>query len=98
MKAIFISYDQAHHEAVLEVLGHVRQRGYTAWQNVAGRGSLKGEPHEGSHAWPAMNAAMLTVVEDDARVAALLERLRALDKDKPALGLRAFVLPVEEAI
>ena len=57
----------------------------------------KGEPHYGSHAWPSLNGSIMTVVEDD-RVNVLLEKLKALDLEKEALGLRAFVLPVEQAI
>lgn len=40
---------------------------------------------------------MITFVEDD-RVDILLERLHALDTDKPLLGLRAFVWNVEKTI
>lgn len=94
MKAIFISYDQAHRDSVLAVLNSTMQRGFTAWEDVQGRGSSLGEPHYGSHAWPSMNSAILTVCEDE-RVAPILERLRKIDAEKPALGLRAFVLPVE---
>ena len=34
----------------------------------------------------------------DDRVAPLLESLRSLDEAKPMLGLRAWVLPVEQSI
>ncbi len=70
------------------------QRGYTAWNDIEGRGSVNGDPHEGSHAWPTMNNAILTVVEDQ-KVAPIMERLAAIDKSTPALGLRAFVWAVE---
>ena len=65
MKAIFIAYDQAHHEAVVELLERSNCRGFTAWNQVTGRGTVDGEPHYGSHAWPSMASAILTVVEDD---------------------------------
>lgn len=97
MKAIFIAYDQAHHEQVLEVLNSCQCRGYTAFGTVQGRGSHDGEPHLGTHAWPSLAEAMLTMV-DDARVNMLLERLQAVNQAKPRLGLRAFVWPIEATI
>ena len=97
MKAIFISYDQAHHEAIVDLLTKINCRGFTAFGTVQGRGSSSGEPHYGSHAWPSLASAMMTMVEDD-RVDPLLERLHALDESKPLLGLRAFVWTVEKTI
>ncbi len=97
MKAIFIAYDKAHHEQVLEVLNSCQCKGYTAFGTVQGRGSHGGEPHLGTHAWPSLAEAMLTMVEDS-RVESLLARLRAVDQAKPRLGLRAFVWPIEATI
>lgn len=97
MKAIFISYDQAHHEAVIDALTRSNCRGFTAFGNVQGRGSETGDPHYGSHAWPSLASAILTMVEDR-RVDGLLARLRALDEAKPMLGLRAFVWQIEQSI
>lgn len=97
MQAIFISYDQAHHEAIIEILDRSSCRGFTAFGNVQGRGSKTGQPHYGSHAWPSLASAMLTFVEDD-RVETLLNKLRALDESKPLLGLRAFVWPITATI
>lgn len=97
MKAVFISYDQAHHEAVIEVLDKTSCRGFTAFGNVQGRGSKTGDPHYGSHAWPSLASAMLTFVEDD-RLELLLRRLHELDESKPLLGLRAFAWSIEQTI
>ena len=97
MKSIFIAYDQAHHEAILEALKKSNCRGFTAFSNVQGRGSHTGEPHYGSHAWPGLAQAIITIVEDR-QVDGLLERLRELDEQKPLLGLRAFVWNVEKSI
>lgn len=90
MKAIFISYDQAHHEDIIDVLTRLSCRGFTAFGQVQGRGSHTGDPHYGSHAWPSLASAILTFVEDD-RVRPVLNRLKSLDEAKPLLGLRAFV-------
>lgn len=97
MKAIFITFDQAHYEAILQILDRNSQRGFTYWENVQGRGTKDGEPHYGSHAWPGTNSSIMVMAEDD-RVERLLSALRALDDSKKALGLRAFVMPVEQSI
>lgn len=97
MKSVLITFDQAHYERIIAVLNRLNCRGYTRIEQVQGRGSDKGDPHLGSHAWPAMNSAILSVVDDD-RVSPLLEALRALDHHSPQLGLRAFVWNVEQTI
>lgn len=97
MKSIFIAFDQAHREAIIDILDRNGCRGFTSFGTVQGRGSLKGEPHYGSHAWPSLNEAILTVVPDE-KVETLLGRLRAIDEQKPRLGLRAFVWSVEQSI
>lgn len=97
MKAVFIAYDQAHHEAVVDVLTRLNCRGFTSFGTTQGRGSKTGDPHYGTHAWPSLGSAMLTMVEDRL-VEPLLGRLRQLDEDKPLLGLRAFVWQIEQSI
>lgn len=97
MKAIFITFDQAHYESVMTILDHNNARGFTYWENVMGRGTKTGEPHYGSHAWPSMNSAVITMVEDR-QVENLLDLLQKLDNQTPALGLRAFVMNVEKSI
>ncbi len=82
---------------MVEVLNACSCRGYTSFGTVQGRGSKTGEPHLGTHAWPSLASAMLTMVEDD-RVDKVLERLKAIDDNKPRLGLRAFVWPVTRSI
>lgn len=97
MKAIFITYDQAHHEAVIEALTRLSCRGFTSFGEVQGRGSKTGDPHYGSHAWPSIDFATISIVEDN-RVDSVLHRLKELDESKPLLGLRAFVWDVEKSI
>ena len=94
MKAIFISYNQAYSDEVLEVLEQHGQRGFTRWTEVQGRGGSDGIPHLGNHAWPEQNHAMLAFVEDG-RVKPILESLKAKDEAAPDLGLRSFVWSVE---
>lgn len=97
MKSIFIAFDQAHREKIIDILERNNCRGFTAWEQVTGRGSVSGEPHYGSHAWPSLASAIITMVEDN-RVSIVLERLRAIDTARPKLGLRAFVWNVEDSI
>lgn len=90
-----ITLDQAHYDEVTSELNSLNIRGYTSWKEVYGRGSQDGEPHYGSHAWPSVNRAILTVVDND-RVKPLLDYLWELDRESPNLGLRAFVWNIEE--
>lgn len=36
MKSVFIAYDQAHHEHIIEILGHLNCRGFTSFGTVQG--------------------------------------------------------------
>ena len=72
-------------------------RGFTYLEKVQGRGSKTGDPHFGSHAWPSMCSAILTVVEDN-KVDSLLDTLHKMDLQTEQLGLRAFVWNIERTI
>lgn len=97
MKAIFISFNQALYDQVIEQLEELDIRGFTCWETVTGRGSRTGEPHYGTHAWPTLNTSVLTFVE--ASVApALLQKLRLMDEASSAQGLRAFCWDIEDNI
>lgn len=97
MKSVLITFDQAHYEEILSTLDRLNCRGFTHMEKVQGRGTKTGDPHYGSHAWPAMNSAIIAVVEDH-RVDPLLEALGEMDKRKDQLGLRAFVWNIEKSI
>lgn len=97
MKSIFIAFDQAYYDRIVTMLEKNNCRGFTAWQEVQGRGSHSGEPHYGSHAWPSMASAIITIVEDN-RVDKILSILHEMDVETPKLGLRAFVWNVEKSI
>lgn len=97
MKSVMITFDQAFYERVIEILDRRNCRGFSYWQQVQGRGSKTGEPHYGSHAWPSMCSAIMTVVDDE-KVDALLKDLHAIDVETEMLGLRAFVWNIEKSI
>jgi len=97
MKAVFIAYNQALTEAVNCILERYQIRGYTKWVDVQGSGTNTGEPHFGTHTWPAMNSAILAIMEEE-QVEPLLERLKRLDAKAEQQGLRAFVWNIEGMI
>ena len=97
MKSIFIAFDQAYDDDIIEVLTRSNARGFTAWQDVQGRGSKTGDPHYGSHAWPSVANAVITIV-DDKQVEGILNKLHEMDLARPKLGLRAFVWNIEASI
>jgi len=97
MKAVMIILDQAHYDDITNHLCKLKIRGFTSWKPVYGRGSNTGYPHYGTHAWPSLNNAILTVVEDH-QVKPLLNYLKKLDKEYENLGLRSFVWNIEDMI
>jgi nitrogen regulatory protein PII len=97
MKSVFIVYNQALGDIIEESLSKLGIRGYSMWQDVKGRGSDTGEPHLGTHTWPAMNSAMLTVIEDY-KVSALLSVVREINERAEMQGLRAFVWDIEQSV
>lgn len=94
MKAVFITYNQAFNEEILEILEKNRQRGFTRWTDVQGKGDFNGIPHMGSHGWPEMNHAILAVVKDD-KLDSIMADLKKADEASQDLGLRAFVWNIE---
>ncbi|MDR1347875.1 MAG: hypothetical protein LBJ63_05515 [Prevotellaceae bacterium] len=95
MKAIFISYNQALSERIANMLDDNDVRGFTRWALTEGRGSVDGEPHYGTHAWPSMNSSILAIVEDE-KVGKILNDLRSLDEVTQMQGSRAFVWNIEQ--
>lgn len=97
MKAIFLSCNQSMYDAVMDIMDELQVRGFTGWEELMGRGSNDGEPHLGNHAWPAMNSALISVMEDD-KAAAFLAALKTLDENNLQQGLRAFAWEVSDMI
>lgn len=92
-----IIFNQANSERVEFVFDTLGIRGYTWWNEVQGRGSETGEPRKGTHTWPEMNAAAMTIIPDD-QVAGLLDAVRKLDEINKEVGVRAFVWNIEQAV
>ncbi len=97
MKAVFIVFNQALTERVLYMLECFKIKGFTQFPLVYGTGTNGGEPRMGSHAWPEMNSAIMTIVEDDL-VDPLLKYVGKLDDVNKENGIRAFVWNIEKTI
>ena len=97
MKAVFVVCNQSMFDAVQDIMKNMGLRGFTGWEELMGCGSRDGEPHLGSHAWPTMNSALISVMED-AQAAEYMQRLKQLDVENDQQGLRAFAWPVSDMI
>lgn len=92
-----IVFNQANTERVEYMLELLSIRGFTFFEDVQGQGSVTGEPRRGTHAWPEMNSAVITVVPDD-KVEPLLEAVRKLDKRNEEVGVKAFVWTIDQMV
>lgn len=97
MKSILITFDQSYFDRIIAIMDRLNCRGFTSIEKVQGRGTKTGDPHFGSHAWPSMNSAIITIVDDN-KVDPLLNELHEMDKKTEQLGLRAFVWNIEKTI
>ena len=97
MKSIFIVFNQANTERVEYMLDTLGIRGFTFFEQVQGRGTNSGEPRRGTHTWPEMNSAIITIVDDE-KVFSLLQAVRQLDARNPEVGVRAFVWNIEQTV
>jgi nitrogen regulatory protein PII len=97
MKAVMIVFNQTNTDRVDYMFDHLDIRGYTWFSEVKGRGTNTGEPHMGTHTWPEMNSAALTVIPDE-KVDTLLEAVKKLDEINKEVGVRAFVWNIEKTV
>ena len=97
MKAILITYNQAYYDEIAKVLNDNGTKGFTEWNEIKGHGSDTGEPHYGTHAWPTLNNAIISIVDDD-KADGILNQLHEKDLKTPDLGLRAFCWNIEKMI
>ena len=70
-------------------------RGFTQWPLINGAGTTDGEPRMGSHTWPEMNSATLTIVDEE-MVPLLLKYVKKLDEVNKENGIRAFVWDITD--
>lgn len=91
---IFVMYNIAINEEVMQILKNEGIEEYTRWERATGCGKTSG-PHLGNHVWPAVNSVMAVAVEDDKKDR-LIERIKELRQKLGKEGIKAFVLPLEE--
>ena len=97
MKSVVIFYAQSLTADVMQILNSMSIRGFSKWNDMTGRGSIDGEPHLGSHAWPALNSGIMTVL-DEAKVPLLFDKLRELDSRTSMQGLKAYSWNIEDQL
>ena len=97
MKAVFVVCNQSMFDAVQDIMKDMGLRGFTGWEELMGCGSRDGEPHLGSHAWPTMNSALISVMEDD-KAQEFLSKLKQLDEENHQQGIKAFAWEVSSMI
>ena len=90
-----IVYNKALTERVGYMLDQLRVTGFTQWPLVNGACTNGGEPRMGTHTWPEMNSATLTVVEED-MVPLILKYVERLDNVNKENGIRAFVWDITQ--
>ena len=98
MKLVFIVYNAAISEEIMEALQEIGVENYTKWDRVLGKGPISG-PHFDSDVWPGVNSMLAIAVEDEKKDE-IMVKVREL-KSKESLrkeGIRAFILPLEEMI
>lgn len=98
MKMIFIVYNVAIEEEMMESLKEIGVENYTKWDRVLGKGPISG-PHLDSDVWPGVNSMLAIAVEDEKKdeIMAKVRELKAKESLRKE-GIVAFVLPLEEMI
>ena len=97
MKAVFIAFSQTNTERIEYMLERLGIRGFTFWEDVQGCGTVKGEPHRGTHTWPEMNSAIMLMVEDE-KIPDIMQAVKKLSIRNDGVGARAFVWTVEQSV
>lgn len=95
MKMVIISYNEAADMEVMELLERCGVPNYTKIGETFGRGKSSGT-HLGTDIWPGLNNVLFTVCADD-RAREIMAGVRALRASLGAVGVKAFVVPVEDA-
>jgi len=92
---VFIIYNRAIDEEMKDLMDSLDIKYYTRWTDVTGVGT-KG-PNFGDHVWPGLNNVLMIVIDEELRedISSAIKNLR---EKFPAVGLKAFVLPVIEAL
>ena len=96
MKMLMIVCPAERQKTIRELIASHDVHAYTELQDVTGEG-LTGKRH-GTQVWPRESLIVLTIVSDEKKDELLVALKECAASLFPAEGMRAFVLPVEEAI
>lgn len=94
-KMVMIAYNEALDIEVMEIVGRFAVKNYTKIPGAFGRGTHSGT-HEGNDIWPGRNS-IIYVACDEKQAKEMLEAVRELRSKVSHEGIKAFILPVEEA-
>jgi len=92
---MFIVYDRAIDEEVIDLLEGLQIKYYTKWRDAHGVG--RHDPHLGDEVWPGLNNVIMVVAEEEKKDI-LLDLIKSLQTSFPSVGLRAFVVPVLDMV
>ena len=93
---VMISYNEAIDSEVMDVLERCAMKNYTKVNGVFGKGNASGT-HLGNDVWPGRNN-LLYIACDDVQAKQMLACIKELRKKLGSEGVKAFVLPLEEAV
>jgi hypothetical protein len=92
---VFVVYDRAIDEEIIDVLDELEIHDYTKWRDVQGVG--RHDPHMGDSVWPGLNNVLMVVIDEEKKDA-LLKKVKSLQSSFTGVGLRAFVVPFIEGV
>lgn len=92
---VMIVYNEALDDEVMEALNKCASNNYTKATGVFGKGNASGT-HLGNDTWPGRNNILYIACEEK-EAKELLSAVSSLRKNLGKEGVKAFVLPLEEA-
>lgn len=95
LKMVLVIYNEAIDLEVMEILGKSGLKNYTKVMGVFGRGETSGT-HLGNDIWPGRNN-LLYVACEEKQSKQLISEAKDLRKKLGREGIKAFILPVEDA-
>ncbi|MDD4939937.1 MAG: hypothetical protein PHE18_04235 [Candidatus Omnitrophica bacterium] len=95
-KMVMVVYNEALDEEVMEVFSRCGGQNYTKVTGAFGKGASSGT-HLGNDVWPGRNNILYAACGEDI-AAQIVSCVKELRKDLGKEGVKAFLLPLEEAI
>lgn len=95
MKMAMIVYNEALDNEVMEILESCSMKNYTKITGVFGCGASSGT-HLGTDVWPGRNSILYVACDEEASkkiIAAVTQMRKSLGPE----GIKAFLMPIEEA-